>query len=238
MLSLGIPPDVVAQVDSSNSDGCDLFIVGISVWVYIGGFDEIVVIDQSLGLSPEKIVVSPVAAAHLHFVQMGKHANLVETLVMAPDDERDFHFHRDLDGENRLTRETVPVNTATAPKSGPGDTLDAVWINHLGHNIAVHDRAEPGKIPHTHRSIIMLVVSNEQRIQPKPFLYRMDDEKTVPRTGDRHHAVVVLTASAAVALDELLEFFPTRFPIQPVFLLVHSASTANPFFVYDKTERM
>jgi hypothetical protein len=36
----------------------------------------------------------------------------------------------------------------------------------------------------------------------------------------------------------LLEFFPTRFPIEPVFLLMHSASTANPFFVYDKTKRM
>jgi hypothetical protein len=169
---------------------------------------------------------------------MGKHANLVQTLVMAPDDERDFHFHRDLDGKNRLTRETVPVNAAPTPESRTGDPLDAVWIDHLRHDIAVHNRAESGKIPHTHRSIIVLVVSDEKRVETETLLYRMDYEKAVPRTGDRHHAVVVLTASAAVALDELLEFFPTRFPIEPVFLLVHSASTANPFFVYDKTKRM
>jgi hypothetical protein len=206
--------------------------------VHIGGLDEIVVIDQSLGLLVEKIVVSPVAAGHLHFVQMGKHSNLVKTLVMAPDDERDFHFHRYLDGENRLTGETVPVNAAPAPESRTGDPLDAVWIDHLRHDIAVHNRAESGKIPHTHRSIIVLVVSNEQRIQPKPFLYRMDNEKTIPRSGNWHHAIVVLTASAAVALDELLEFFPPLTPIQPVFLFMHAASTANPFFVYYKTKRM
>jgi hypothetical protein len=206
--------------------------------VDIGGFDEIVVIDQSLGLLPEKIVVSPVAAAHLYFVEMGKHSNLIKTLVMAPDDERDFHFHRYLDGENRLTGETMPVNATPAPESRPGDALDALWIDHLRHDIAVHDRAESSEIPHPHRCIIVLVVSDEQWVETETLLYRMDYEKAVPRTGDRHHAVVVLTASAAVALDDLLEFFPTRFPIKPVFLLVHSASTANPFFVYDKTKRM
>src|SRR5207253_3882824 len=59
-----------------------------------------------------QVVLFAVLAGHLHFVEVREHADLIDTLLRPPDDQRNLELHRGVHGERGLPRQAMPVHAA------------------------------------------------------------------------------------------------------------------------------
>src|SRR5205823_2459646 len=121
---------------------------------------------------------------------------------------------------------------------GACDPLHRFGVHVLHENVAVEANAEVREIADAERRVEVLIVGDEQRVEPEAFLHEMDDEIAVVRAGHRHDAVVIVARAAAVGLDDGFELAPALGPVEPVLLLMYAAARANPFRVEREAERM
>ncbi len=95
---------------------------------------------------------------------MREHADLLEALMRAPDDKRDFRLHRHPHGKNAVPRQRVPMKAAAFLECGPHDPLHKVGRQRQGDDIAAERGAQPNYVVEAGARIIVTIVGNEQRV--------------------------------------------------------------------------
>src|SRR2546421_334599 len=112
-------------------------------------------------------MVLAIATGHLDLMLVAEHANLLEPLVRAPDNQRHLEPHRGLYREDALPGEDRPINAAGTAQAGPRDPLYRLGVHVLHENVAIEADAEVREIANAERRVEILIVSDEQRVEPE-----------------------------------------------------------------------
>lgn len=237
VLRLRVPAHVVAEVDAGDAGRVKRTVVRVAVLPDVLFAQRVENAEQVVGLAAHQVVVLAIAPRHLDCMLVREHADLLEPLVGAPDDQRDAVAHRRLHRENRLPGDARPVDAAELAQAGARDRPHRERVHVLDEDVAVEADAQVGEVADAERRIEILVVGHQQRIEPEPLLDRVHDEVGIVSARDRNDAVVVAGA-AAVRLHEFLEAPPARLPVEAVLLFVDAATRADAFIVKRQPERM
>ncbi len=238
VLGLRIPAHVVAEVDAAHADRGQRRIVRVAVLPDVGLLQRVEHRRQVVGFAAHQVVVLPVTARHLDLVLVRVHADLLQPLVRAPQDQRDAVAHRRLHREDGLAGQAVPVVAAEVAQRRAGDLLHRVRVDVLLDQVAVEADAQVRQVADAQRCVEVLVVGDQQRVQSESLLDEVDDVVRIARAADGHDAVVGLSAAAAVRRHQRFEALPALGPVEAVLLLVHTAAGADALGVEHQPERV
>ena len=183
-------------------------------------------------------MIFPVFPRHLDFVEVREHADLIESLVMAPYDQRNLVLHGDLDGQHGLPGKNVPIHAAQVFQSRLRYPPDKILAQRHRVTVRVEDRFQIRKVPVPALCIVVLVVAHQQRVHAELAHQGVHDEIGIPRARHGHDAVEELFACRSVRFEKRLQDRAAFIPIQAVLFLVNAAAAANAFIVQNKAERM
>ena len=233
-----VPAHVVAQVDAAHAHCMQRSVVGVAVLPDVFFFQGVEGAQQLVCFQAHQVVVLAVAAAHLRRLLVSKHAHLFQALVRAPDDERHLVAHGSLHRKHALPRQAMPVQAAQFAQRGAGELLHRPRVDVLHQDVAVHLDAQVGEVADAQGRVEVLVVADQQRVQPQLLLHQVHDPVRIVGAADRHDAVVVVAAFAAIRCNQRLKLAPACGPVQAVFLFVDAAARADAFLIQHQAQRV